>query len=114
MEYIDPAGGNARPASRWQAGALLLVLAFLFISSLFSLRSAPARKANESARLYLDGMSQARQAYALRHIGGSFDLPEIERQRQSALKNLAKLTAMAPSENAIRRLALLQYALGDP
>lgn len=111
MERTDsaPCTDAPRPARPlWQIGALLLVLAVLFATSLLSLRGERARKSDDAARLFLSTALQARVIYAFRQM------PGMEPAQQSLLRDLKRLAAVQPRARNIRRLALMQHALGEP
>jgi len=112
MENTDSAPITASSRAQhpfWHTGALLLILAVLLASSLTSLRGERSQRSDDSARLFLDTTLQARQVYAMRRMGAYN--PVLQGR---LLANLKRLADLQPAAQAIRRLAIMQYVLGDP
>src|SRR5258708_1278759 len=97
---------------------------FIFMPSaalaLFCGLFAPTRPAEastiggESDAASLRTLIQAREMYALVHRGGPHSSdPNLPRRRDELVNHLQRLADSNPSPSSIRRLALIQYALGD-
>jgi len=95
----------------WQVGGLALLLLFLLTSSLLQLRGPRAQKSDDYARLFVETMTQSRAVYFAEHAPDARPASAAEKAALiDAMKRLADLT---PDPRAIRRLALMEYALGD-
>jgi membrane protease YdiL (CAAX protease family) len=114
MERTEPASEAGSPRmlrALWQAGILVTIIGYLLASSLISLRGERARKAGASVRLFMESMLQARQEYAFRRLLGQG--VGTDQSRRETLRSLQKLAKAAPSSATFRRLAVMQYVLGD-
>jgi len=99
-------------------GLLIVTLLFLVFTSFRSLRSEQAKRSTENIQLFIETTLTARQLYLLQNLpAGSFSPPQLDfglaKERQKLFRNLDKLTRLEADPAILRRLALLQYALGE-
>lgn len=110
------------PASYFPRGrlvGLIAIVLFLFLSSYISLRGSQPTQADDSTRLYIDTLFQARELYTRLHVSQTPD-PAGNPPRPSdtvrLLGDLQQLVGMRPTPQGphfLRILAVMQAAFGD-
>lgn len=102
----------------WRSSLLIILLLFLIFTSYRSLRGDQARRTAETTQLFIETTLIARQLYLLQNLpGGGFPAGSamfgFEKERQKLFRSLDRLARLAPDPATVRRLALMQYALGE-
>src|ERR1044071_2575351 len=99
MEPSTPGNSFSEQRRIWIVVALCLALFLATVAA--GVRTLPR---DTQARLSISTLFEARQVYALVHSGRSAD-EDLEPRKRILLEQLERLSEIAPSTQAVRRLA---------
>lgn len=117
MEPSEPDGKPPLPAlrgKRMRTTALGLTILVLIVTSFFSLRTPTTRSNLDAAQMQVDALFRTRALYSMRTLPGQAESPDYRRRTYALIRNLERIAELSATPRAIRRLALSQYAFGDP
>lgn len=102
----------------WRSSLLIVLLLFLIFTSFRSLRGDQAKRTAGTTQLFIETTLTARQLHLLQNLpGGSFPPSSaafgFEKERQKLFRDFDRLVRLEADPAAVRRLALMQYALGE-
>jgi len=94
--------------------AIGLVVAVLFAVSYLAMRSPRARQSGATVQLMVEAAQNARTAYLASRSPVKLRPVDVERTVRAAIAAQRRLADRQRTPSALRRLAILQHALGDP
>jgi membrane protease YdiL (CAAX protease family) len=108
----DRESARRRCASWARTAALTCVAALLAVGALANYRPLAAVRSEDAVSLLLDCTVRARKAYATLP-SRSVPPPHVSSEGRRLLADFTRLAELEPSVHMLRRLAIMQYVLGD-
>jgi membrane protease YdiL (CAAX protease family) len=96
----------------WRTTALVCAAVVLAVAALANYRPEEPLSSEDSVRLMLDCTVRSRQVYALRSYPSGHAAHALADERR-LLDDFTRLSQINPSAGVLRRLAIMQYTLGD-